>query len=77
MLFLSLQDCPLIGPSITSGVYPVIDLQMNGNVSIYVGPLGMPCRIVKELDNDKELAKLTVLAISYGKYASLPDYRRE
>jgi hypothetical protein len=34
-----------IGSSIISAVYPVIDVWMNGNVSIYVVPLGKPCRI--------------------------------
>jgi hypothetical protein len=34
-----------IGSSIISAVYPVINVWMNGNVSIYVVPLGKPCRI--------------------------------
>jgi hypothetical protein len=71
--FFPLQGCLPIGFSITSAVYPVIDLQMNGNVSIYVMPLGKPYRIVKKLNDDKEPARLTVPAISLRKYASLPN----
>jgi hypothetical protein len=50
---------------------------MNGNVSIYVVPLGKLCRIVKELIDDKEPAKLTVPTIGLRKYASLPNDWRE
>jgi hypothetical protein len=50
---------------------------MNGDVSIYVVPLGKLCRIVMELNDDKEPAKLTVPTIGLRKYASLPNDWRE